>query len=132
MSNVVLLANATRSAMADAIDALLTDTPDVQFQTSANAEVATLALSFPAFGAAADGVITLDVDPVPENTDAVGGTIAKAVFRNGADATVFTATCGITASGEAIIFTGGASPMVVEAGDTVRLTSFTVTVPSGA
>lgn len=96
----------------------------MEFQTSANAEVATLPMSDPAFGAAVAGVATASA--ITSDTSATGGTIAKAKFFDSDANEIF--ACSVTATG------GGGdielSSVVVSAGQTVAMTSLTYTAPA--
>lgn len=76
-----------RDGIADAIDDLINTgagTAELRFETSGDAEVATISLQNPAFTDAAAGLITLNGLPLQDN-DATGGTIAKFTIydRNG-------------------------------------------------
>lgn len=117
---------AVRSALAD----LVVDRIDagagagtLEFQTAAGVEVATLTFSDPAFGAAASGIATASA--ISSDTNATGGTIAKAVIKDSTGAEVW--TCSVTATG------GGGdiqlSSVVISAGQTVSMTSLTYTAP---
>jgi hypothetical protein len=92
-------------------------------QTSGAVTVATLTLASTAFGAAAAGVATAAA--IVSDTNAVGGTIAKAEFRNAAGTAEI--LCSVTATG------GGGditlSSVVISAGQTVAVTSLTYTAP---
>lgn len=121
------LENTMRSALADAFDARVntgSGTAVIKFETSGDTAVATVSLQNPAFGDATNGVITLAGTPL-QDTNAAGGTMAQASIydRNAAKVAEFT----VGTSGNEINFAGG---VVVTAGDTVELTSFTVTVPA--
>ena len=117
---------AVRNAIAD----LVVDRLDagagagtLEMQTSGNAEVATLTFSDPAFGSAASGTAT--ANSITSDTNATGGTIAKAVLQDsdGTDAIL----CSVTATG------GGGdielSSVVISAGQTVQVSSLTYTAP---
>lgn len=117
------LATTMRDAIADAVDTLVGTSATLEFQTSGDAEVATLTLGNPAFGASSSGVITLSGTPLSD-TDATGGTMAKFVIKSAGTTTQITGTVGTSA--EDINFAGG---VAVTAGDTVQLTSFTITCP---
>ena len=125
----LVLENITRSAIADAVD----DTINIagpgtlQFQTAASAEVATITFSNPVFGDAENGVITADVDPALSDTTAEGGVMTKFVINNGTPALVLTGT--VSTSNADINFAGGTT---VGVGDTVTISSLTITCPSGA
>ena len=122
MANVLTFSTTLGNTLADAVDTAVGSAGTLEFQTSGNAEIATLTLTDPAFGDAVDKVITLDTDPVLQDTNATAGTMAKFVIKNAGTTTVVTGTVGV--SGEAINFAGG---VAVETGDTVELTSFTIT-----
>jgi hypothetical protein len=118
------LATTMRDAIADAVDTRVGTTATMEFQTSGDVEVATISLANPAFGASSTGVITLGGVPLSD-TSATGGTMAKFVIKSGGTTTEITGTVGT--SGQDINFAGG---LVVGAGDTVTLTSFTITCPA--
>jgi hypothetical protein len=118
------LATTMRDAIADAVDTRVGTTATMEFQTSGDVEVATISLANPAFGASSTGVITLGGVPLSD-TSATGGTMAKFVIKSGGSTTEITGTVGT--SGENINFPGG---LTVGAGDTVTLTSFTITCPA--
>jgi hypothetical protein len=118
------LATTMRDAIADAVDTRVGTTATMEFQTSGDVEVATISLANPAFGASSTGVITLGGVPLSD-TNATGGTMAKFVIKSGGTTTEITGSVGT--SGENINFPGG---LVVGAGDTVTLTSFTITCPA--
>ncbi len=92
------------------------------FQTSGGTAVATLALSNPAFGAASAGVATAST--ITSDTNAAGGTVAKAVLRD-RDATPIV-LCAVGTSGSDI----NLSSLTVGAGDTVSVSSLTYTAPA--
>ncbi len=98
-------------------------TATLVFETSADAEVATIDLQNPAFGAAATGVITLQGTPL-EDTSATAGTVAQFSIFDRAVAKVL----------EGVVLVAGGdinmTSLVVGAGDTVELTSFSITVPA--
>jgi hypothetical protein len=118
------LATTMRDAIADAVDTRVGAAATMEFQTGGSVEVATLTLGNPAFGASSTGTITLSGVPLSD-TSATGGTMAKFVIKSGGSTTEITGTVGT--SGEDINFAGG---LVVGAGDTVTLTSFTITCPA--
>jgi hypothetical protein len=131
MQMALTLATTMRDAIADAVDARIGTSATLEFQTSGNAEVATLTLGNPAFDAAGSaggndpGVIVLEGVPLSD-TNATAGTMAKFLIKSGGTTTEITGTVGTT--GSDINFSGG---VVVENGDTVQLTSLTITCPSG-
>lgn len=93
-------------------------------QTAGAAAVATLLFSATAFGAASAGVSTANA--IASDTNAVGGTIAKAELQTAAG--VAKVLCSVTATG------GGGdmqlSSVVVSAGQTVSMSSLTYTAPA--
>jgi hypothetical protein len=118
------LATTMRDAIADAVDTRIGASATLVFATSGDVTVATLTLGNPAFGASSTGVITLSGTPLSD-TNAVGGTMAKFFIKSGGSTTEITGSVGTT--GENINFAGG---VTVGAGDTVTLTSFTITCPA--
>lgn len=117
---------AVRNGIADfVVDQLDEGTPPgkLVMQTSGGSSVATLTFSNTAFGSASSGVAT--AASITSDTNAVGGTIAKAELRNAAGTAKV--LCSVTATG------GGGdiqlSSVVVSAGQTVSMTSLTYTAP---
>lgn len=118
----------TRTAIADTVvDAIDSGggAGTLQFQTAGSVAVATLTFGATAFGAAVAGVATANA--ITSDTNAAGGTIAKALTRDSA-AVAKGFACSVTATG------GGGdielNSVVVSAGQTVGLTSLTYTAPS--
>jgi len=93
------------------------------FETSADAAVATINLNATAFGASSTGTATLAGVPLSD-TNANAGTVAQASFYNGSAAKVM--ECTVSTSGADI----NLSSLSVGAGDTVTVSSLTVTVPA--
>jgi hypothetical protein len=123
------LETVTRNAIADALDVLINSGGGagyLEFQTSGDVEVATITFDATAFGAASTGTITMASAP-KSDTSATGGTMAQfSIYDNGAPgAKILEGT--VSTSGADINFAGG---LVVGAGDTVELTSFTITCPA--
>jgi len=122
----MILETALRNVLADAIDNEINTgagVADLQFETSGDVEVATIALQNPAFGAAAAGVITLAGVPLSDLSATGGTTVQASVFDR--DATKqFEMTVGT--SGTEIII----SSTVIGATDQVDLTALTITVPA--
>ena len=116
-----------RTGIADhVVDQLDAGTPPgkIVMQTAAGAAVATLTFANPAFGAASNGVATANA--IVADSNAVGGTIAKAELRQGAGTPII--LCSVTATG------GGGdiqlnSEMISE-GQQVSLTSLTYAAPA--
>lgn len=122
----MILENTARSAACDAVVDLLdggTGAGYIEMQTSGDVEVATLPLSATAFGAASNGVATAAT--ITSDANATGGTVSKAAFFDGDDAKHF--TMSVAASGAEI----NISSVSVGAGETVAITSCTVTCPAG-
>ena len=123
------LATTMRDAIADAVDARINGGGGagyLEFQTSGDEEVATITFSDPAFGASSTGVITMASAPKSSGA-ATGGTMAKfKIYDNGAPGDLLI-TGSVGVSDEDINFAGG---LTVGAGDTVELTSFTITCPA--
>lgn len=115
--------NALAAAFGDRVDED-TDEGYMELQTAADAEVATFTFQDPSFGAPSTGVITLLGVPI-QDTDATGGTVAKGSIYDGANTKLAEAAAATTA--EPITM----SSLTVAAGETVTLTSLTVTVPAG-
>jgi hypothetical protein len=118
---------AVRNGLADyVVDQLDTGTPPgkLVMQTAASAAVATLTFANPAFGAAAAGTATANA--IVADTNAVGGTIAKAELRQGPSTAIV--LCSVTATG------GGGdiqlNSVVISAGQQVSLTSLTYSAPA--
>lgn len=117
---------AVRTGIADfVVDQLDEGTPPgkLTYQTSGAVTVAQLTLSNPAFGVAAAGVASASA--ITSDTNAVGGTIAKAELRNAAATPKI--LCSVTATG------GGGdielNSVVVSAGQTVATSSLSYTAP---
>jgi hypothetical protein len=116
-----------RTGIADfVVDQLDEGTPPgtLVFQTSGDVEVATLTFASTAFGGASSGTATAAA--IVSDTNATGGTIAKARFKNnaGTDKVI----CSVTGTG------GGGdielSSVVISAGQTVSLSSLTYSAPA--
>jgi hypothetical protein len=109
------------------VDQLDEGTPpgNLVFRTSGDAEVATLAFSATAFGAA-DGSAVATANALTSDTSATGGTIAKATLENAAGTAKI--NCSVTATG------GGGdielSSVAVSAGQTVSVSALTYTAPA--
>jgi hypothetical protein len=125
----MILTTALRNDLANQIDASVntgTGTAQLKFETVADAALATLNLQNPAFGTAATGVITLQGTPLSD-TSAAAGTCAQASVYDRTTPTAekqFEMSVG-TGAQDIVI-----SSTVFGAGDTVQLTSLTVTVPA--
>ena len=114
----IFVRNTFANAVATAVDQIATG----QVVLKAGGEiVSTITLNAPSFGAAALGIITLDVAPVPEDSSAVGNgsSVDSFEFQDSVGLAVFT--------GDAIPGDMTLSKNPIEAGDTVQITSFTYT-----
>jgi hypothetical protein len=126
----VTLTNAARTAACDAIVDLIDAGTGagnlILYLANGTTEVATLPLNDPAFGAASNGVATLDVDPAVTDTSATGNASAAtvAIFKDSNSTEVLRCSVGV-GSGD-IQLTNN----VIAAGETVTITSLTVTVPA--
>lgn len=97
------------------------DSGDIMFHTSGDAEVADCNLNATAFGAAANGVATMQTGTAVEDTNTTAGTVDHAHLRK-SDTTLMTeCTCGT--SGTEFIF----SSLTFGTGETLTVTSLTVT-----
>lgn len=117
------LATIARNAAVDAVAGLL-DSGNIRFETSANNEVATCNFGATAFGSASSGTAT--ANSIADDTNATGGTIDHAKLRTSGAAEVMTVTCTATGGGGDIELTS----LVIGAGDTVSVTSLTLTQPA--
>jgi len=115
--------NAAANAVVDALDAGA-GAATIEYQTAANAVVATLTMSDPAFGGADAGVAT--ANEVADDTAATGGVVAKAVFKDGDGAEVFRLTVSSAGGGGDVIVDN----TTIGSGTTVKLTSLTYTQPA--
>ena len=116
-----------RNAIADAIDANVnggTGTAQLKIETVADAGLATFNLQDPAFGNAATGTITLQGTPLTDST-ASAGTAAQFSIYNKSAVKQLEGTVGTTGGFDIQI-----SSTTIGAGDTVQLTSFTITCPA--
>lgn len=115
--------NAKVNACVDLIDVGTTDANgDLVIMTSGDVEVATLACTNPAFGAAASGVATANA--ISSDTSATGGTAARHKFQDRNNTEVFRGTTGT--SGADLILTS----VAIGVGDTVSVSSYTYTQPA--
>ena len=124
----MILETVLRDVLANAIDAEIntgTGTAQLKFETAADAEVATIDLQNPAFGASASGVITLLGVPLSDTSATGSGSAVAQASVYDRDATKqFELTVG-TAATEIII-----SSTTINATDQVDLNSLTITVPA--
>jgi hypothetical protein len=119
------LSTKARNAACDAIVDLLDEGSGagaLVFRTSGDVEVATLAFSDPAFGAASSGTATASA--ITTDATATGGTTTKATLEDSDAEVMLTATVGT--SGADIIL----SSVAIGAGDSVAVSSLTATMPA--
>ena len=111
-----------KNTLADAIDTAVGAAGYMEITTSGDGELATFTFGNPAFGNAAGGTITLNGTPI-QDTNANAGTAAK--FRIFAAGAVLQLEGVVAVSGQDLDL----SSLSIGAGDTVELTSFSITVP---
>jgi len=122
----MILETVLRNVLADAIDTEINTgagTATLVFETSGDAEVATINLQNPAFGASSAGVITLAGVPLSD-VSATGGTTTQASVYDRDGTKQFELTVGT--SGTEIIITN----TVIAATEQVDLDSLTITQPA--
>lgn len=115
---------ATRNALANAINTAANagaGAAQLVIMTSADAEVATLVMSDPAYGAASSGSITANA--IADDTSATGGTAALFKVTDSAGTEVYRGSVGT--SGADLNF----SSLTFGAGDTVSVSSLVYTAP---
>jgi hypothetical protein len=119
--------NAACNAVVDLCDAG-SGAGKLQIKTSAgtstfdNGRVATLTFSDPAFGNASTGVATASA--ITSDTNAAAGTAAKAYFYDSDNTPIL--SCAVGTSGSDI----NLSSVSIGSGDTVSISSLTVTMPA--
>ena len=124
ITHTTTVRNALANLIDDQVNSGTTDANgDLVIMTSGDVEVATLALSNPAFGAASSGTITLAGVP-KSDTNATGGTAALFKFQNRDNTEVFRGSVGTSGADLNLSSTS------IGAGDTVQVTSFTYSAPA--
>lgn len=124
----IVLETPTRTALADALGGLI-DTGTTEtggklvIETSADAEISLHRFSNPFDGGASSGVITMS-DAPKDDTSASAGTAAQFSIYDRDDTKILEGVVAVT--GEDLDL----SSLAVGAGDTVSLTSFSLTVPA--
>ena len=114
--------NAACNGLVDAVDVGTSDANgDLVIMTSGDVEVATLALSNPAFGAASSGVATAAT--ITSDTSATGGTAALHKIQDRDNVELWRGTVGTSGADLNL------SSLTIGAGDTVLISSYTVTQP---
>ncbi len=117
--------NAACNAIVGLVDGGTTDANgDLVMKTSGDAEVATLAMSNPAFGAAVTGVATANA--ISDDTSATGGDLTGGYFILQDRDNTEVIRGGVATSGAELNLTS----LIIGAGDTVSVSSMTVTVPA--
>lgn len=122
----IVLETPARDDLANEVDNSINvggGTAVLKFETSGDAEVATIDLQDPAFGAASVGVITMAGQPISD-ASATGGTVAQFSIYDKAGAKQLEGT--VATSGGDINLTS----LVVAATEEVELTTFTITQPA--
>jgi len=115
-----------RNDLADQVDTSINTgagNGSLLFETAGDVEVATINFDAVAFGAAAAGVITMAGAP-KSDTSATGGTTVQFSIFDGDSVKQLEGT--VATSGADI----NISSTVIGVGDTVELTSFTITMPA--
>jgi len=123
----VTISTAARNAAADAVVDLVdggAGAGKVVFETAGDAEVATLTMTDPAFGNAAAGVATAST--ISDDTDATGGTTTKFAMEDSNSLEVLNGSVTAISGGGDIELTS----VAIGVGDTVSITSLTVTMPA--
>lgn len=119
----ITLTETARNTIISALGVLV-NAGNIQLKTSGDVVVATLTFSATAFGSAASGVITANA--ITDDTNAVGGTVAKAIFRNSSNVEMFRGTVTVDSGGGDL---EGPSVVIVAA-ETVSIDSLTLTQPA--
>lgn len=123
VTHATAIRNTIADAVVDAIDAGV-GAGTLELQTSGAVEVATLAFSATAFGAASSGVATAAA--ITDDTSATGGTITQFQIKNGSGTVIISGSVSASGGGGDIVI----SSTSIGAGDTVSASSLTYTAPS--
>lgn len=110
-----------RNAACDGLVDIL-NSGTIVFETSGNAEVATVTLGSPAFGDAAAGVATANA--ITDDTNTNAGTVDHAHLKNSGGTVVADLT--VSTSGADVNLTS----LTFAAGETLSVTSATITMPA--
>ncbi len=122
ITHVATVRNGLADYVVDLIDGGSGDANgDIVIMTSGDVEVATLAFSDPAFGAASGGTATANT--ISDDTNATGGTAALFKVQDKSNAEVFRGTVTATGGGGDMQL----SSVAIGNGDTISITSFTYT-----
>ena len=118
------LTDTSRNAAVNAVAALC-NSGTVKFHTAAHSVVATCTFGATAFGASASGTATANA--ITDDTNATGGTIDHAhLYKSDGTTDLMSVTCTATGGGGDIEL----SSLSIGAGDTVSITSLTLTQPA--
>ena len=119
--------NTAGDALADSVDAGTTDTTgDLVLMAAGDVVVATLAMSNPAFGASAAGVVTANA--ITDDVNAVGGTVVAFKIQDRDNAEILRGSVTDTSGNGDMKM----SPVLVGASDTVSVSSLTITMPASS
>jgi hypothetical protein len=116
--------NAAVNSIVDLIDAGA-GAGTLIFETSGDAEVATLTFSDPAYGAASSG--TAQENAITSDTSATGGVVEHASIKDSNALKQLELTCTAPSGGGDIEITGG---LTIGAGATVSCSDLSVTMPA--
>jgi hypothetical protein len=122
----LIVTTALRDVIANALDDDINTSPPgtLEFETAADAEVATITFQNPAFGAAATGVLTMAGQPLTDASATGSGTpVAQFSIYDGVPLKILEGT--VQTSGGDINITS----LTIAATESVELTTFTITVP---
>lgn len=125
----LVLETTMRDAIANEIDNRINSgtAPELVFETAGDVEVATIVLDATnAFTAASAGVITMTAQPKSDASATGGTTVQFSIYIN-ASQTGKEIEGTVGTGGQDIVI----SSTVIGATDTVELTTFTITVPTG-
>lgn len=120
----MILSTTARNAMIDALTGLL-DGGTIEFQNVSGTVLATLDFDAAAFAAAASGTATANA--IVSGT-AIAGTCTKAIFKDSGGTQVIQASVTITGGGGDMT----AASVVFTLGETIAISSLTLTQPAGA
>ncbi len=122
----LILTTGLRDAIANQLDTSInvSGPGTLEFETAADAEVATIPLENPAFGASSSGVITMAGQPLTDaSATGSGSAVAQFSIYDGAAQKQLEGTV-MTAGGDINL-----TSLIIAATESVELTTFTITVP---
>ena len=124
VTHATVLRDILANAAVDSLDVGTTDlNGDLVIRTSGDVEIATLALTDPAFGASSSGTATAAT--ITDDTNATGGTAAKFTLNDRDNVDKILGSVTATSGGGDIEL----SSIVIGATDTVSISSLTYTAP---